>query len=48
VLRKQAAPIGVDLGDAATLDQAIEALRDSLRTPTSRDVLCVRGPLMRS
>jgi len=39
VLRQQAAPIGVDLGDAATLDQAIEALRDSLRTPTSRDVL---------
>jgi CHAT domain-containing protein len=39
VLRKHEAPVGVDLGDAATLDRSIDALRESLRTPASRDVL---------
>jgi CHAT domain-containing protein len=38
VLRKRAAPVGVDLGPAAQIDEAIDALRQALRDPKRADV----------
>jgi CHAT domain-containing protein/Tfp pilus assembly protein PilF len=38
VLRRHAAPHGLDLGPAAAIDEAIEALRESLRDPSRVDV----------
>ena len=38
VVRKEMAPRGVDLGPAAAIDRAIEALRESVRDRTSTDV----------
>jgi len=38
VVRRRAAPAGVDLGAAATIDQLIDALRDALRNPNDARV----------
>jgi CHAT domain-containing protein len=38
VIRKQAAPRGVDLGPAGTIDLAIDALRQALRDPRRADL----------
>ncbi|HEX3702931.1 MAG TPA: CHAT domain-containing tetratricopeptide repeat protein [Vicinamibacterales bacterium] len=38
ILRRHAAPHGLDLGPAAAIDEAIESLRESLRDPSRTDV----------
>jgi CHAT domain-containing protein/Tfp pilus assembly protein PilF len=38
VIRKRAAPVGVDLGAVAQIDEAVETLRQALRDPTRRDL----------
>ena len=39
VIRPHATPCGVDLGPAAAIDHAVDALRDSLRDPARTDVV---------
>lgn len=38
VVRRRGVPTGIDLGEAATLDKTLDALRSALRTPGSDDV----------
>src|SRR5262249_20794739 len=38
VLRRHAAPVGIDLGDTSSIDRAIANLRTALRNPNSEDV----------
>jgi CHAT domain-containing protein len=38
VVHRQGVPTGIDLGEVATIDQTLDALRTALRTPNSRDV----------